>query len=98
MGKETKKTTGTKGGMGSKKRSTKDDGRNIAKPDGRNIAKGYPNWPKTDYKYRSDMTIAELAAAFPKDALAHAKAALSGIRKGIKDTTGFNKGGMAKKK
>jgi hypothetical protein len=40
-----------------------------------------------------DMSLAEMAAAFPKDMYKHAKGAVKGIRKGIKEVTGYAKGG-----
>jgi hypothetical protein len=46
-----------------------------------------------DYKYRSDMSLGEMAAAFPKDMYAHGKAAIKGIRKGVKEVTGYAEGG-----
>jgi hypothetical protein len=57
------------------------------------IKDGYPDWPETDYKYRSDMSLGEMAAAFPKDMYAHGKAAIKGIREGVKEVTGYAEGG-----
>ena len=57
------------------------------------IKDGYPDWPDNGYSDISDMSLAEMAAAFPKDMYKHAKGAFKGIRKGIKEVTGYAKGG-----
>jgi hypothetical protein len=57
------------------------------------IKDGYPDWPDNGYSDISDMSLAEMAAAFPKDMYKHAKGAVKGIRKGIKEVTGYAKGG-----